>query len=357
MLNLQYFHRDDRTTHPPLPALSRDLVWPRIAQDDDFGPGSAVCDNATRLSRRGACTWWHLDDCGEFVEQTGLATPAHKDNTQPVKVFVYGPRGSYDWFIHDVAAEEAGKVAGLHLFETPDEDLPPAQFMPILTVAILKAGGRALVSPPNIPHLVVSVNDCVMVEQRRVVLAHLDEVAYFLQKCRKWTRNPVIYGYVQDELHKDEVVQPMIRALFQRMDAAKAAGDGVLFKRYGMSLLAIARFPEYFQLHGGEDGTQAIVREVIGRGMPMDAAIELDSYTDTVDSSRWCMDEGGAPTNVFYLGENAYAQVQHRDGCRPVWGPVRPTVAAAQQTPPLLNRPAKPTPTASGADDVLDELF
>lgn len=28
-----------------------------------------IVDNATRLSKRGAVTWWHLDDCGEFVYQ------------------------------------------------------------------------------------------------------------------------------------------------------------------------------------------------------------------------------------------------------------------------------------------------
>ena len=29
-------------------------------------------DEATRLSAAGALTWWHLDDCGEFVFQVGL---------------------------------------------------------------------------------------------------------------------------------------------------------------------------------------------------------------------------------------------------------------------------------------------
>jgi hypothetical protein len=33
---------------------------------------SVNVDMATRISRKGALTWWHLDDGGEFTFQTGL---------------------------------------------------------------------------------------------------------------------------------------------------------------------------------------------------------------------------------------------------------------------------------------------
>ena len=71
-LNLQMFHREDTSS---MPVLSRKLKWPseeeffRIEGED--APGRLL-DDATRVSARGAMTWWHLDDCGEFVCQVGL---------------------------------------------------------------------------------------------------------------------------------------------------------------------------------------------------------------------------------------------------------------------------------------------
>ena len=49
-------------------------------------------DMATRLSAAGALTWWHLDDCGEFVFQVGLPLDLdrprhrHRAHLQPGKV-------------------------------------------------------------------------------------------------------------------------------------------------------------------------------------------------------------------------------------------------------------------------------
>ena len=66
------FHREDTSA---VPVLSRKLKWP--SEEEFFGiegedaPGRLL-DDATRVSARGAMTWWHLDDCGEFVCQVGL---------------------------------------------------------------------------------------------------------------------------------------------------------------------------------------------------------------------------------------------------------------------------------------------
>ena len=40
--------------------------------------------------------------------------------------------------------------------------------LPVFKIALLEAGGRPLLSPPNVPHMVITVDTCVMVEQRRV---------------------------------------------------------------------------------------------------------------------------------------------------------------------------------------------
>ena len=63
-VNLQLFHRggDDAPRLPRLPAM---LHWPLTAL---LGAGEP-CDMATRVSRAGAVTWWHLDDGGELVLQ------------------------------------------------------------------------------------------------------------------------------------------------------------------------------------------------------------------------------------------------------------------------------------------------
>lgn len=69
-LNLQMFHREG-LDQPGLPVLPELLDWPLpgvLAAREQGGP-AVVCDNATRVSKRGALTWWHLDDGGEFVFQ------------------------------------------------------------------------------------------------------------------------------------------------------------------------------------------------------------------------------------------------------------------------------------------------
>ena len=43
--------------------------------DGDNGAWGVKCDIATRISRRGALTWWHLDDGGEFVLQVSFDQP------------------------------------------------------------------------------------------------------------------------------------------------------------------------------------------------------------------------------------------------------------------------------------------
>ena len=59
------------------------------------------CDMATRVSARGALTWWHLDDGGEFVMQDGLplgprslqAPTLYGPNGKPiVKLFIFAER-------------------------------------------------------------------------------------------------------------------------------------------------------------------------------------------------------------------------------------------------------------------------
>jgi hypothetical protein len=70
-LNLQMFHREESGI-PVLPDL---LDWPchdlfnKTKEDQEIFFPDVTVDRATRVSRKGAVTWWHLDDSGEHVFQ------------------------------------------------------------------------------------------------------------------------------------------------------------------------------------------------------------------------------------------------------------------------------------------------
>ncbi|KAH9578677.1 hypothetical protein LSM04_002081 [Trypanosoma melophagium] len=325
ILNLQLFHRQDTSICPPIPTLAENLLWPSFLED------GAICDNATRVSQRGAVTWWHLDDSGEFVEQTGLpllpsdhiVMPSSLESmtsqqqqrvyyeaidrelycineipeSVPVKLFLYGPKESYDWFMHDDESSSSGKVAALDIFNTPDEALPKDEtLLPIIHVAVLESGGRPLISPPNIPHMVITVNDCVMVEQRRVAYLFLDEISYFLQKCAYWSGNPIVYYHVENDLQDESYVAgqlvPMMMNLFAEHSALDIY-DEIIRRRVVMALFSIATHEKHYNLsldsrkslhsllHGGHAEMSAILQQPTPCGVRVVSLEErLKSYWD-----------------------------------------------------------------------------
>eukprot|EP00892_Ulva_mutabilis_P012387 jgi/Ulvmu1/9520/UM053_0008.1 len=219
-VNLQMFHRAAADA-PKLPVLPKLLQWPLPELlDGPDGENSYVCDMATRVSRRGAVTWWHLDDGGEFVLQ--VAAPVGTSRLQSpvllgpggkpaVKLFIFAPAECYDFVSQDEVAERSGKFAQLHLFEAPTEHLPIGpdgrRVTPTLRVAVLEAGGGALLSPPNWPHIVVTLQDCVMVETRKVFRNVLDEVAYFVERAALWREPPILYPCITELLGGGGVVE------------------------------------------------------------------------------------------------------------------------------------------------------
>lgn len=76
-LNLQMFHREGESDFPVLPAL---LDWPcdelfKVSEhqgSNDLATAAVTVDRATRVSKKGAVTWWHLDDSGEHVFQVAM---------------------------------------------------------------------------------------------------------------------------------------------------------------------------------------------------------------------------------------------------------------------------------------------
>jgi hypothetical protein len=265
VLNLQLFHRADAATHPQLPVLAELLEWPRCTAP------SVVCDNATRVSKKGAITWWHIDDCGELVLQTGLnlpKTPSEATTTAddesarlPVKLFIYGPPSSYDWFSHDAQSDRCGRIAALDILHAPCDALPPADLLPVVTVAILRAGGRPLLSPPNIPHLVVTVRDCVMVEQRRVALHFMHEVAYFAQRMQLWRATPVVYPVLRDDLQDTQKTLAIVDRIAARLRDARGSVDDATLRRVAAAPGATF-LPLLLKQPGVPPASQAVVEEL-----------------------------------------------------------------------------------------------
>ena len=256
------------------------------AQGAFYQPGGVgvPLDMATRLSAAGALTWWHLDDCGEFVFQVGLPIDrdaAPRAGTNPMrrkdggellgptgkpvcKLFVFASREDYEWIAQDGVMNQTMKQTALDLFDTPTHYLPSelelsepyssaplesekgAKFeagvtgggvsggdtrrtrakLPTFWVAPLECGGCPLLSPPNWIHCVLTVRDCVMVEERRLSLAFLDEVLYFQRRMTRWCEPPVQYRFIREDLTDENrcaahVVAPLLRMLSGTSIAAR----------------------------------------------------------------------------------------------------------------------------------------
>jgi len=120
----------------------------------------------------------------------------------------------------DEECNATGRIAAFDPFRTPTHalpltpsppppSLPPSSTLPSprprhrrahlprFWVAPLEAGGCPLLSPPNLPHLVLTVRDCVVVEERRVSLWFLDEVTSFLRRASLWRTLPILYPLIR----------------------------------------------------------------------------------------------------------------------------------------------------------------
>ena len=513
-LNLQMFHRQG-PDQPGLPILPELLEWPlpQLLGDVSEGKGgpAVVCDNATRISKRGALTWWHLDDGGEFVFQvalplrSGASASMAKDKergeksthnetegggggggggggqggakSKPsppstphllgpsgkpvVKLFVFAPLDSYDLILQDRPGssvgrsakskkngstetttqqakdeeekeeeEEVGTVSGLHLFETPtaylpgggingkdgdcgascgqgngDEDEmkkkekkaeevaavsdsgnsfsnsspspPPPPVLPTLMIAALEAGGRPLLSMPNLPHLVVTVQDCVMIEQRRVSPLFLDEVHYWLERVRRWEDPPVMYPLLAEDIRQPgtmdrSVIVPLLAA------ARKGGADTWVRARARASLACALANRKFFALSpasvetiskvlqdekvgekvGGEGTTTTKYNGSGSIAAAAEAAKAIATRADTL--RRGVASVRQTIPGVTRLADGtSFSAYVHRKG-RPHWGPVRTNVVHARTDRSVLEtalREGKLTDLLEGLEAGDDSAF
>ena len=331
-LNLQLFHRADVTSD--LPRLAEELEWPLPeVLRGPRGELGAPCDVATRVSRRGATTWWHLDDGGEFVFQVGLplapaslrAPGAVGPGGKPVvKLFVFLPKAWYDLAMQDHEMNKNKKFYCLDIFNTASEHLPGdaadgGAGLPTVRVAALEAGGRPLLSVPNVPHLVITLQDCVMVEQRMIMATYLDEVASFLRRAERWSEAPIIYPFIREDLKdpaavRRRVAEPLLEALGEGPGTGPV--QGLRFARAAAALRALVAHPAFFR---AEAALAAEVEQRLAEAGPAAAADEGGDRAEALARAEW-------PGGHRFPG-GRYAAYVHERGT-PKWGPMR--VAALQ---------------------------
>ena len=385
-LNLQMFHRDDTD----VPVLPRKLRWP--AERDFFETTSAatpgrLLDDATRVSAKGAMTWWHLDDCGEFVCQVGLPESEARANDgdvllgptgKPVvKLFFFAERKDYAWIAQDAEMNKTMRNCALEIFDTPDHYYPTASEMrapsatpldasaprafdgvaasardedededdpcPTLWVAALEAGGPPLLSPPNIIHCVYTVRDCVMCEERRLSLAFMDEVVYFQRRAARWCEPPIFYAFVREDLAdaekaKTNALRPLGAIMRELRERGSTDDDAYRFARCLTSVRALVEHaPELYALdESGIAEARAFLddaREFLddtANAFAEKARAALATDPRNVEDARVAEAMTHETLGAHALGDGRVCAVIHEKG-RPRWGPVRTSKSLAER--------------------------
>jgi hypothetical protein len=385
-LNLQMFHRDDTD----VPVLPRKLRWP--AERDFFETTSAatpgrLLDDATRVSAKGAMTWWHLDDCGEFVCQVGLPESEARANDgdvllgptgKPVvKLFFFAERKDYAWIAQDAEMNKTMRNCALDIFDTPDHYYPTASEMrapsatpldasaprafdgvaasardedededdpcPTLWVAALEAGGPPLLSPPNIIHCVYTVRDCVMCEERRLSLAFMDEVVYFQRRAARWCEPPIFYAFVREDLAdaekaKTNALRPLGAIMRELRERGSTDDDAYRFARCLTSVRALVEHaPELYALdESGIAEARAFLddaREFLddtANAFAEKARAALATDPRNVEDARVAEAMTHETLGAHALGDGRVCAVIHEKG-RPRWGPVRTSKSLAER--------------------------
>lgn len=352
-VNLQMFHRDGEG-EPRLPKLPELLDWPlQDLLDGEDGGWGVCCDIATRISRRNAVTWWHLDDGGEFVLQVAAPIPGTRlqapvllgpSGKPVVKLFIFATKHHYDFITQDEVMNATRKFSHMHLFETPTEHLPDqsgdgaSDVLPQFWVAPLEAGGRPLLSPANLPHVVITLQDCVMVEMRKIFHLCIDEVAHFMRRAALWQEPPIMYPFITSTLRDTGQTAAIAQRLIAEMDAR---GGGVAGATQKLTPhMKACRYSRAFHSLEALAGCSAFS---IGEHVRSDIAAALERHRSSVPPDPRAAIEAacrrGLQNRVKGVtmfssprerGEECYAAYVHVEG-RPRWGPVRTALQDARQ--------------------------
>ena len=299
------------------------------------------------------------------MAEAGLGPPlASAARGKVVKVFLFLPREWYDLAMQDRETNQTGKCHCLDPFAGSDNlpggahaDYDPV-VLPEILVAAVEAGGRALLSAPNVPHMVITVRDCVLVEERKIMKAFMDEVSYFLCRKQAWEDAPILYPFIRETMRNAVefercVVDPLLD-LLERHWPAKGAGAGTsegaggaqdcelslsarIWERALASLEAIDMNREFFAL--GEGGRQRVATVLTKAGVGVGGR-QAEGGAGKVVS-------GGGAGELLSLvapgvhrfecsgGGEAFVAYIHLKGS-PQWGPLRAHCRAAKADRKLL---------------------
>lgn len=68
--------------------------------------------------------------------------------------------------------------------------------------------------------MVLTVQDCVMIEQRRISKLFLDEVEYFLRRAAIWNAPPICYEFIQKDLQDtNKIVSSVVKPLIHQVES------------------------------------------------------------------------------------------------------------------------------------------
>jgi hypothetical protein len=142
--------------------------------------------------------------------------------------------------------------------------------LPCFYVAPLEAGGRPLLSPPNAPHLVLTIQDCVMVEERRIFRLFLDDVDLFLRRAHLWSDLPIMYPFISETLASTEGVAKVARFLHNVINVpAPAALAG---RSSGAESGCVGQASAVVSVAEGGQGSATVAEGLSARGGAGDAA-------------------------------------------------------------------------------------
>jgi hypothetical protein len=248
-----------------------------------------------------------------------------------VKVFIFAELDDYDFIFQDNETNSTGRIAAFDPFRTATHELPKGSRLPTFWIAGLRAGQQPLLSPPNLPHMVITAENCVMVEERRLSVLFLDEMCYFMSRAARWHTLPILYFFLKENLCDPNDLDVYVSKLIEiyRSDRVLPCVAACAFQ----SLLAVREFdwhPQFTDM--GLDRSLLVLREATMKSLNSaitSGATKNKPLTLRRERHLRCgRSFQSSHSEITDLGDNSFASVVHIEG-RAVWGPVRFTISEA----------------------------
>lgn len=243
-------------------------------------------------------------------------------------MFIFAELDDYDFIFQDDETNSTGRIAAFDPFRTPSVALPNGR-LPTFWVAGLEAGGQPLLSPPNMPHMVLTTENCVMVEERRVSVLFLDEICYFMSRAARWHTMPILYHFLRHDLCDPTTVEQVVSRLIQVLQDPNTVP--CIAACANQSLIAISEFvwhPQFADM--GLDRSLLVLKRATMQSLKQvmsESSSQLTLRRHRHQRVNYLLENMRREvTDVG--GEKPFASVIHDEG-RAVWGPTRSALQEA----------------------------